>query len=93
MAPTTICPRPAAPDRHGNAIPPGPVAPPLSPFGPRRGWVGQITVHGHLAAQAMKSIIYGQSAIASTRPRLRMPVSPTSSPSAATSVTTASAGR
>jgi hypothetical protein len=55
--PTTICPRPAAPDRHGNAIPPGPVALPLSPFGPQRGWAGQITVHGHLAARAMDSVI------------------------------------
>ena len=55
--PTTICPRPAAPDRHGNAIPPGPVSPTLSPFGPRRGWVGRITVHGHLAARAMEPII------------------------------------
>jgi hypothetical protein len=27
----------------------------LSPFGPRRGWVGQITVHGQLAARAMES--------------------------------------
>jgi hypothetical protein len=52
--PTTICPRPAAPDRHG---PKESVALPLSPFGPRRGWVGRITVHGHLAVLAVGSII------------------------------------
>jgi hypothetical protein len=55
--PTTICPRPAAPDRHGNAIPPGPVSLTLSPFGLCRGWVGHITVYGQLAARAMKSTI------------------------------------
>ena len=54
MTPTAICPRPAAPDRHG---PKGSVSLTLSPFGPRRGWVGQITVHGHLATRAMDSII------------------------------------
>jgi hypothetical protein len=52
--PTAICPRPAAPYRHGNAIPPGPVSLTLSPFGPRR---PASTVHGQLAARAMKSII------------------------------------
>jgi hypothetical protein len=52
--PAAICPRPAAPDRHG---PKGSVVLPLSPFGPRRGGVGQITVHGHLATRAMDSII------------------------------------
>jgi hypothetical protein len=51
MTPTTICPRPAAPDRHG---PKGSVSPTLSPFGPRR---PASTVHGHLAARAMESII------------------------------------
>jgi hypothetical protein len=49
--PTTICPRPAAPDRHG---PKGSVSLTLSPFGPRR---PASTVHGQLAARAMKSII------------------------------------
>jgi hypothetical protein len=49
--PTTICPRPAAPDRHG---PKGSVALPLSPFGPQR---PASTVHGHLAARAMASVI------------------------------------
>jgi hypothetical protein len=49
--PTTICPRPAAPDRH---VPNGSVAPPLSPFGPRR---PASTVHGHLAARAMNPTI------------------------------------
>jgi hypothetical protein len=51
MAPTTICPRPAAPDRHG---PKGSVSLTLSPFGPRR---PASTVHAHLAARAMESII------------------------------------
>jgi hypothetical protein len=54
MTPTTICPRPAAPDRH---VPKGSVALPLSPFCPRRGRAGQITVHGHLAARAIDSAI------------------------------------
>jgi hypothetical protein len=49
--PTPSCPRPAAPDRHG---PKGSVALPLSPFGPRR---PASTVHGHLAARAMDSVI------------------------------------
>jgi hypothetical protein len=49
--PTTVCPRPAAPDRHG---PKGAVSPTLSPFGPRR---PASTVHGHPAARAMGSII------------------------------------
>jgi hypothetical protein len=52
--PATIWRRPAAPDRHGNAIPPGPVSLTLSPFGPRR---PASTVHGHLATQAMESAI------------------------------------
>jgi hypothetical protein len=51
--PTAICPRPAAPDRHG---PKGSVSLTLSPFGPRR---PASTVHGHLAARAMESTIYG----------------------------------
>jgi len=50
-APTTICPRPAAPDRHE---PKGSVAPPLSPFGPGH---PASTVHGHLAARTMDPII------------------------------------
>jgi hypothetical protein len=49
--PTTACPRPAAPDRHG---PKGSVALPLSPFGPRR---PASTGHGHAAARAAESII------------------------------------
>jgi hypothetical protein len=49
--PTTICPRPAAPDRHG---PKGSVSLTLSPFDPRR---PASTVHGHLAARAMEPII------------------------------------
>jgi hypothetical protein len=49
--PTAICPRPAAPDRHASK---GSVSPTLSPFDPRR---PASTVHGHLAARAMKSII------------------------------------
>jgi hypothetical protein len=56
ITPTTtaaaaICPRPAAPDRHG---PKGSVAPPLSPFGPRR---PASTVHGHLAPPAIEPVI------------------------------------
>jgi hypothetical protein len=51
--PTTICPRPAAPDRHG---PKGSVALPLSPFGPRR---PASTVHEQLAARAAESAIHG----------------------------------
>src|SRR3954468_17157641 len=53
--PTThpaICPRPAAPDRHG---PKGSVSLTLSPFGPRR---PASTVHGHPAARATESIVY-----------------------------------
>jgi hypothetical protein len=49
--PATICPRPAAPDRHG---PKGSVSLTLSPFGPRR---PASTVHGHLATRATDSII------------------------------------
>jgi len=48
---TAICPRPAAPDRHG---PERSVAPPLSPSGPRR---PASTVHGHLAARAMECAV------------------------------------
>ena len=48
---TTVCPRPAAPDRH---VPKGSVSLTLSPFGPRR---PASTVHGHLAARAIESII------------------------------------
>jgi hypothetical protein len=49
--PTAICPRPAAPDRHG---PKGSVSVTLSPFGPRR---PASTVHGQLPARAAESII------------------------------------
>jgi hypothetical protein len=49
--PTAICPRPAAPDRHG---PKGSVSQTLSPFGPRRPASAE---HGPLAARAMESVI------------------------------------
>jgi hypothetical protein len=49
--PTTSCPRPAASDRDGTK---GSVSLTLSPFGPRR---PASTVHGHLPARAMESII------------------------------------